>query len=209
MINASLLEAILPEGDPDDSREGILDAALGVLSEYGFRKSSMEDVARAAGVSRVTLYRRFADKDALVHAVMLREARRSLLRILETLNGLPTAEERFVRGFVATVLVARQHPLFRHLLRSDAEIVLPRYALMTVSQTIDFGREFMAQIISGLQAQGEFKELDAAYLAEVLIRLWHSLVLVPSAKVDSDDEKSLTRLARGFLHPLLSRQRGR
>lgn len=191
---------------PDDADARILAAAAEVIGAYGFRKTSMEDVARRAGVSRVTLYRRFADKDALVNAVVLREVRRSLAAIVTDLETLAAPEDQFVRGFVATVLVARRHPLFQRLVTGEAGLDLAKYASVTWPQTIDLGRAMMSGVIAGLQAQGKFTGLDAAALAETLIRLWHSLVMTPSSAVDSDDEASVTRFARDVLFPLLFRR---
>jgi AcrR family transcriptional regulator len=55
-----------PDLDPTDSRQAaLLDAAVGVFARYGFRKTSMEEVARAAGVSRQGLYLQFANKEEL------------------------------------------------------------------------------------------------------------------------------------------------
>jgi AcrR family transcriptional regulator len=51
---------------PVDARQhALLDAAVGVFARYGFRKTSMEEVARAAGVSRQGLYLQFANKEEL------------------------------------------------------------------------------------------------------------------------------------------------
>jgi AcrR family transcriptional regulator len=55
-------------------RAAVLDAAVGVFARYGFRKTSMDEVARAAGVSRQGLYLQFANKEelfreALVHTL--------------------------------------------------------------------------------------------------------------------------------------------
>src|SRR6202034_2629987 len=56
----------LPEAEPADERYlAVLDAAVGVFARYGFRKTSMEEVARAAGVSRQGLYLQFANKEEL------------------------------------------------------------------------------------------------------------------------------------------------
>jgi TetR/AcrR family transcriptional regulator, regulator of autoinduction and epiphytic fitness len=46
-------------------RRALLDAAVGVFSRFGFRKTSMDDVARAAGVSRQGLYLLFSNKEEL------------------------------------------------------------------------------------------------------------------------------------------------
>jgi AcrR family transcriptional regulator len=49
-----------------DSRQlALLDAAIGVFARYGFRKTSMDEVARAAGISRQGLYLQFANKEEL------------------------------------------------------------------------------------------------------------------------------------------------
>jgi AcrR family transcriptional regulator len=49
----------------DARRRALLDAAVGVFTRFGFRKTSMEDVARAAGVSRQGLYLLFSNKEEL------------------------------------------------------------------------------------------------------------------------------------------------
>ena len=55
-----------PEAEHADARQkAVLDAAVGVFARYGFRKASMEEVARAAGVSRQGLYLQFANKEEL------------------------------------------------------------------------------------------------------------------------------------------------
>lgn len=59
-------------GEGGGRREAILDAATAVFLRYGFRKTSMDDVARAVGLSRQGLYLHFATKEALFGAVMLR-----------------------------------------------------------------------------------------------------------------------------------------
>ena len=54
-------------------QERVLAAALGVFGRYGFRKTSMDEVARAAGISRQGLYLYFASKEALFRAAVCQE----------------------------------------------------------------------------------------------------------------------------------------
>ena len=61
-------------GRPVDTREQILRAAEACIRRWGIRRFSMNDVARGAGVSRMSVYRHFADRDALVLAVLERLA---------------------------------------------------------------------------------------------------------------------------------------
>src|ERR1700727_971622 len=58
--------------DPTAARRGaILEAATGVFLRYGFKKTSMDDLARAAGLSRQGLYLHFATKEALFKDAVL------------------------------------------------------------------------------------------------------------------------------------------
>jgi AcrR family transcriptional regulator len=72
---AVLARALDPEvGTPDDATsERILDAALALSAASGLRHLTMDDVARRAGVGRMTVYRRFSDRDGLVDALVERE----------------------------------------------------------------------------------------------------------------------------------------
>ncbi|WP_309603510.1 TetR/AcrR family transcriptional regulator [Sphingomonas sp.] len=58
--------------DPGKDK-AILEAARDTFFERGFNRTAMEEVAARAGVSKVTLYKRFADKEALFEAVVRRE----------------------------------------------------------------------------------------------------------------------------------------
>jgi AcrR family transcriptional regulator len=62
----------------DPRREALLEAAVGVFARYGFRKSSMDEVARAAGVSRQGLYLLFADKEELFRKALNHKLTRQL-----------------------------------------------------------------------------------------------------------------------------------
>jgi AcrR family transcriptional regulator len=69
----------------------VLDAAVGVFARFGFRKTTMDDVARAAGVSRQGLYLSFANKEELFRRALVHSLRSQLaaaLAALQTGNGL-------------------------------------------------------------------------------------------------------------------------
>lgn len=59
---------LLPDTDEKSAR--ILNAALSVFALYGYRRASMEDIARAAGMSRAAIYQHFRNKeDILAHGI--------------------------------------------------------------------------------------------------------------------------------------------
>jgi AcrR family transcriptional regulator len=76
----------------------VLAAALGVFGRYGFRKTSMEDVARAAGISRQGLYLHFASKAALFRAAVGQELDTALDEAFLRLNEEGVGLDRRVVG---------------------------------------------------------------------------------------------------------------
>jgi AcrR family transcriptional regulator len=85
-------------------RRGLLDAALGVFARYGFRKTSMDEVARAAQLSRQGLYLHFATKEELFRATLLYVLSDSLSAAeIALADGSLPLETRLVRGFDAWV----------------------------------------------------------------------------------------------------------
>src|SRR5439155_13732057 len=79
----------------------------------------------AAGVSRMTLYRRFPDVRSLLAALMTREFGALLSTAGAAPSAAPTARERLVAATVASVLALADNPLMRAVLDRDPELMLP------------------------------------------------------------------------------------
>ncbi|MCZ0982574.1 TetR/AcrR family transcriptional regulator [Streptomyces diastatochromogenes] len=103
----------------------VLDAARDCVLAVGVRRTTLTDVARRAGVSRMTLYRRWPDVRSLVGDLMTREW------IAVAAGAMPLDEddrpqrERIVEGLVAGAAAFRAHPLFHKILDVDPELLLP------------------------------------------------------------------------------------
>ncbi len=81
----------------DPRHQALLEAAVGVFARYGFRKASMDEVARAAGVSRQGLYLQFADKEALFRkAVVYKLTRQLAATSAELANHRNSLEARLI-----------------------------------------------------------------------------------------------------------------
>lgn len=197
--------ALGDEPEPLDlTAERILDAALEQFSLIGIRRSSVEDVARRAGVTRVTVYRRFRRKDALVEAVVVRECRRTIAAVDARISPIAGAEERAVEGFVAMLDAVRNHPLVTRLLAVEPESVL-RQLTIEGGRVIALGTAYCAEQIRRGQRDGELPAYDPEPVAEILARLAHSLLLTPEGVVPLSDERAARRFAREYLAPILSR----
>ncbi|MGI5404732.1 TetR/AcrR family transcriptional regulator [Streptomyces sp. CA-135486] len=105
--------------------DAVLDAARDCVLAVGVRRTTLTDVARRAGVSRMTLYRRWPDVRTLVGDLMTREW---IALAVGTMTGpepdVPT-RTRLIDGMVAGVTAFRAHPLFRKIIDVDPELLLP------------------------------------------------------------------------------------
>jgi AcrR family transcriptional regulator len=188
----------------DLTTERILDAALEQFEESGIRRSSVEAVARRAGVSRVTVYRRFPRKQSLVNAVAAREATRMIAAADEHITGIPDAETRTVEGFVFLLQRLREHELTRRLIAIEPDSVLTSLTV-DAGPVIELATRYVAQQIRRGQEEGAFPAYEAEPVAELLARFAHSLVLTPRALVDFDDTEAVREFARAHVAPILKR----
>ncbi|MEU7380435.1 MULTISPECIES: TetR/AcrR family transcriptional regulator [unclassified Streptomyces] len=107
------------DGDP------VLDAVRDCVLAVGVRRTTLTDVARRAGVSRMTLYRRRPDVRSLVGDLMTREWIAVAVGAMPERTPGTTARTLIVDGLVAGVRAFRAHPLFRKIVDVDPELLLP------------------------------------------------------------------------------------
>lgn len=90
----------------DTKRQHILDAALEAFSRFGYRKTSMQDVADAAAMSRAALYLYFNNKDDLFRALMKRHHATAIARAEAGFGQAALFKFRLCAGLNAFVLSA-------------------------------------------------------------------------------------------------------
>jgi|EndMetStandDraft_5_1072996.scaffolds.fasta_scaffold171573_2 AcrR family transcriptional regulator len=90
--------------------ERILDAAAQLFVEQGIGQPGMEDIARAAGCSRATVYRYFENKPALLRAFVHREARDVTEQVARQLVHGANRRDAVVEAVVATLAAVRARP---------------------------------------------------------------------------------------------------
>ena len=193
---------VSPVVGEDELFDRVAAAALDEFAEHGIRRTSMEDVARRAGVSRMTIFRRFTSKQGLVEVVIAREVRRGMQELDLLWESAETLEDRLVAGFEFAGRYVCGHPLFDRLLRSEPEVLLPPL-------TLDGGpvlKLYRSLITHRLQAEvnaGRAASTDIEGVAEVIARLAISLLLTRDGTITLDDPHSVRRLVNLTLLPML------
>jgi AcrR family transcriptional regulator len=165
-----------PGEQGDDLRIRVLDAAREeILRQHG-RKVSLADVARAAGVSRPTVYRRWADLDAVVRDLCHREISRIVAAVqattpLRTRSGFAPAIDQIVR----VVGAIRDDELFSELWRGQPEFLLP-YVFDRLGSSQLSLLNLIAESIEQGQADGWVREGDPDKLAAMVLLITQAAV---------------------------------
>jgi AcrR family transcriptional regulator len=172
---------------PDPATQAILDAAVVEFERHGIRRVALDDVARRAGVSRTTIYRRFANRDDLVAAVVERENAALFADIAVELKKAGPQADFHVEAFTLAILKFRGHRVLHRMITDEPGFVLAlahRHWASAIERMADalrviFPAGFAERI--GPRAVNE--------LAETILRYAAMVLLLPSAApVDTADE---------------------
>ena len=180
-----------------DTATRIIDAAEGCIRRFGLRRFSMGDVARAAGLSRGSVYNHFQDREALVDAVLERAADRFVasseasVRKRRTLAGQVAEAAAFIRahGDDPTLsLTPGEEGLFATLLTARVDGLVARWV------------KFWDPYLADAERRGEIRAgIDYGRAAEWIVRIMLSLVVMPSTAVDLDDPDAVRSYVQEFV----------
>lgn len=203
LLERAFAEADDPVEDTDETTARLLDAAYEQFCRMGIRRSTMEDVARRAGVSRITVYRRFTTKDALVEHVVRREFRWYFDRFRTDIAQAATAADRVELGFASALRAIRGNPLIGGLMEAEPDLLVPSM-INDGGRTLATVRRFLAGQLRHEQATGHVAAaVDVDLVAEMMVRVSASFLVIPSELVDIDDDEQVRAVARRFLVPML------
>jgi AcrR family transcriptional regulator len=183
--------------------ESVLDATRASVLAVGVRRTTLTDVARRAGVSRMTLYRLVPDVTTLILEVMTQEFA-ALLADAEAMAARKrSARARIVMGTVEVARRMPEAPLFRRVLDVDPELLLP-YLTDRVGSTQRLAAAHVRRMLADGLADGSVRRADLDVLAMSMV-LTVSAFVVSARLFDSVGRDAaldeLARLLDGWLRP--------
>jgi len=178
-----------------DIRERLLQATYDCVARWGLAKTTIEDAAREAGVSRATVYRYFpGGRDELIGAVVGWEFARFFLRLYDEVHDAETLEEVMERGLVFAHNAILEHEVLQRILQTEPEILLPR---MTVEAN-GTHKLVAAFLVPYLARHGMAEGTDLDRAADFLARMVLSYIGSPG-RWDLNDPAQVARLVRAEL----------
>lgn len=190
--------------DPSDARRRLLDAAETCFAHFGVMKTTVEDVAAEARVSRATVYRYFEGRDELILGVLMREAARFLGRLgkrLQRGGDFPTA---IADGVLYTLSAVRADPNLALLFAPEAAGVTGSIAGASEA-LFAASADFLRPLLTNARETGQLREgVDPDEAAEWILRTILSLLTVRGPVTRSD--AATRRYLLTFLVPALASQ---
>lgn len=194
------LEQSAPE--TDDTANAILDATLVEVGRRGLPKASLEAIAKRAGVNRVTIYRRFVDRDGLMAAWAYREGTRMAHHLAAALAPYDAPADRLREGLVSAAAYARNHPFAQNLARQEPAAFVDAFRADDAA-LLQLAGAVVAVEIRSYQERGYATHIDADQAGEAVARLLVACVLIPGGTLDIDDPQSIRAFGEQTLLPMV------
>ena len=179
-----------------------LDAARESIVAVGWRRTTLTDIARRAGVSRMTIYRRWPDTRSLLADLLVREWSALVDAAGVRDDGPGSTRERLARGVTAMVAALRGNALWLRIVELDPELLVP-YLFDRRGRNQKGAVDLVSAQIGAGQADGSVRPGDPTVLAESLLLATYGFLLsahttdVAAATLDAE----LAALVERYLRP--------
>ena len=184
---SSLRHIDRPAGDP---RDAYLDAARDCILDVGWRRTTLTEVAKRAGVSRMTIYRAWPDMGSLLGDLMTREWV-GIAAATQVAAEDTTTPAGIAAAALSTVRALRDNELFVRIVELDPDLMLP-YLLSRRGRSQEALIAILAAEIADGQADGAIRAGDPVLIARSLTLAGHGFVF--SAMTMTDDGIGLADL---------------
>lgn len=174
----------MPKKFSEQEREWIINKLLtegrSCFEAHGLRKTSVEELTKASGISQGSFYLFFSSKEELFYRILLEEEQ----RIREKMSGLfskgiPVTKELIKLFLLQSFRMMDESPMVRQMfIKSDMEQLLRKLPSELLEQNFSEDKDFFVPIIESWQADGILAGIDP----ELIVSMLRSLVLLTMHK---------------------------
>ncbi len=181
----------------DDTRQRIIVATYACVARSGLAKTTVEDAAREASVSRATVYRAFpGGREELLNAVVSWAMLEFFGRLYEHVKDAEGLEQVMERGIMFAHRSIIEHDVLQRVMQTEPEKLLPA---LTV-ESIRIRQGIATFLVPYLAERGVAPSVDLEEAADFLARMVLSYMSAPG-RWDLDDPEQVARLVESELLP--------
>ena len=163
---------------PSPALDPFLDAAAKCFARFGVGHTTVPDIARELGVSRMTVYRRIGSVPDALRSLLARELHRLVVHLANRLVGAPPSPETIVELTEVVVSHATSHPVLAKTLSDEPELVGP-VLLESFSGIVDNVSAVASPMLAAAMEAGLLRRQDPVSLSDWLVRITVSVVATP------------------------------
>jgi AcrR family transcriptional regulator len=179
----------------DGTRQRILEATYACVARWGLAKTTVEDAAREAKVSRATVYRTFpGGRDELISAVVAWATGEFFDRLYEHVQGADSLEEVMEKGIMFAHRSIIEHEVLQRVMQTEPEKLLPALTF----ESIRIREGITAFLVPYLEHRGVAPGADLNEAADFLARMILSYMASPG-RWDLDDPAQVAQLVEAEL----------
>jgi AcrR family transcriptional regulator len=176
----------------DDPRQRILAATVECLGRYGIAKTTVDDAARAAGLSRATVYRHFPDgKDQLIAEAVSWAVTQFFAELAAAVVSAPDFATMLEQALVHARWAVDEHAVLQKVLQTEPERLLPQLSQAMPEVQVVL-RDYLA---AQLRHQPLREGVDPTEAGDWLARMGLSFILA-GGRWDLEDPGEVRRLVR-------------
>ncbi|MHB8468072.1 MAG: TetR/AcrR family transcriptional regulator, partial [Acidimicrobiales bacterium] len=172
---------------------------LRCIARWGLTKTTVDDIAREAGVGRATLYRMFpGGRDAVLEAVVATETTRFVAHLRAELATARSLEDVLTTTVAAGGRALAGHAALQFLIAHEPEAILPHISFQRMDALLRaVGTQIGPVLLSWLDTDAEAAARGAEWIARIVL----AYLFAPSPDVDFADLDSVRHLVRTFVLP--------
>jgi AcrR family transcriptional regulator len=192
----------MPPVTTDATRERIIDAAEECFRRFGVAKTTVEDIAAAASLSRATVYRSVTGgRDELILAVVVRDLHRFLDRLAARLRRERSVPEAIVEGAMDAIEYVRSEPTIAHFLVPEAAGHMQAAVAGAAEHVLDLCCEYVRPYFAQAQRQRMLRaDIEVEGTVEFLFRIITSLIVMDRDR----DAEAQRRFLRTYVVPVIA-----
>lgn len=196
--DSSTIVPLRTEAAPEvTKRVAIVDGALACIAAKGLRATTVDDVARASGMSRATLYRTIpGGRDAIIQATAETEVARFFSALAVAMGAATTLEAALVSGITTSARWISDSAALTTLLEVEPWVIMRHISFGQMDRALTLAVDFSGPFF------GRWLEPEqAARAADWAVRIVTSYLVSPSEAIDLTDADQVRQLVRQFVLP--------